>query len=145
VARDSWWATYRDIMPSEEIRRRLAEWYSRGAIEDSVRDDGAIFLVAEHRTSIVGYAHLGWTPAGPELFRLYARPELWRRGVGTSLLGALESELSAMGESEYRCRVHRDNHVGRAFYAQAGFDRDEGCDTDEEMGLVRRFGSPSLP
>lgn len=143
VAHQSWWATYRGFVDDAEIRRRLAEWYSRAEIEKCVRDPGAVFLVAEIGPDIVGYGHLGWSAAGPELFRLYARPDVWRKGIGSSLISKLESELAMMGVTEYWCRVHRGNDIGLAFYLRAGFARDTSFDDTETFGLVRKIGTGS--
>jgi len=119
----------------------LGEYYSRENIDACVRDPEALFLVVEVESRLVGYAHLGSGAAGPEMFRLYVRPSFWRKGFGSSLIRELESELRKKGISEYRCRVHRDNVVGQAFYNRAGFVRNEEHDNEEGISLVRRLGS----
>jgi len=69
--------------------------------------------VAEDDTGAVGYAR--WTPTW--LDDLYVRPDRWRRGVGTALLGLVQAHLP----EGFGLYVFAVNRRAREFYARHGF------------------------
>ena len=73
---------------------------------------GQAAWVAEDDDGIVGYAR--WTPTW--LDDLYVRPDRWRHGVGTALLGLVQAHLP----DGFGLYVFAANARARAFYARHG-------------------------
>ena len=130
VARTS--ASFEEEPPAaEEMRRRLAK----------TRERGLPYLVAETEGEIVGYTY-----AGPWRFRsayrytiedsIYVAPSVTRRGVGSSLLGALVERCTALG---YRQMIgvigDSANHGSIGLHRRLGF-RQEGV----LRGVGLKFG-----
>lgn len=131
VAERSWRETYRGILSPGEIQRLLDSWYSEPALRSSVRGDESTLFVAERAGECVGYGEWGDRGSGPEIFRLYVAPGYWREGVGSRLLGALESEMGRRGVEAARLYVHRENEVGRSFWEKAGYERHPTGDRED--------------
>ncbi len=115
-------ASFEEDPPSvEEMRRRLAKTYERGLP----------YLVAESDGEVVGYTY-----AGPWRFRsayrytiedsIYVAPSVTRRGVGSTLLGALVDRCTELG---YRQMIgvigDSANHGSIGLHRRLGF-RQEG-------------------
>lgn len=146
VAERSWRRAYRDVLPEEEVDALLDEWYSREALRASVAGEASTLYVAERDGECVGFGEWGDRGLGPEVFRLYVDPSLWGRGIGTRLLGALESEMRREGVGACRLYVHRDNEVGRSFWEARGFERHPEGDREEspcEMCMRKELTDPS--
>ena len=84
--------------------------------EEAIR--GGEFFVAEEGGAVVGFAELD--RAGGEVAGLYVSPDAGRRGVGRTLLAALEERARAFGLGSLRLTSSL-NAV--AFYERAGFRR----------------------
>lgn len=67
-----------------------------------------------------------------EIFRLYVEPGQWRRGIGSRLLGALESRLREEGEESVILYVHRENQIGLSFWRKHGFRRHPEGDREDD-------------
>lgn len=132
VARAAWHAAYDSILGGGVVEEILEEWYSREGITAGVERDAGVFLVATGDDGVVGYAHAG--PEGERnryrLYRLYVHPDEWRSGVGTRLLDAVETALSAEGVREYALEVLAANDVGVSFYEARGFERVTETETE---------------
>jgi ribosomal protein S18 acetylase RimI-like enzyme len=139
VVAESWSVTYRDIFTPEFVADFLARSYSTEGLIRSVRNPGAIFLVAKDGSQIVGFCHYGIGRQGPELFRMYVLPGYWRSGAGTEFLRLLEAQLAERGVGEYFCYVHTRNEIGKAFYVKQGFVHDAARDREDESCMVKRL------
>ena len=128
VARESWHATYDDILGAEAVESVVDDWYDPDGLEESiVRDDGR-FLVAEAESGseaeVVGFAQavLGdEDDDAAQLPRIYVHPDRWGDGVGSELLDRIESWLADRGAERLRLIVLADNEVGNAFYEKCGY------------------------
>lgn len=56
------------------------------------------------------------------LSNLYVRPDRRRSGVGTALLGAVESRLAERGVDVIRLEAMADNEAARRFYRANGYE-----------------------
>ena len=124
IARDSWTETYRDVFDAAFIKNFLATHYrvkdlAAGAARAREAPDWE-FLVAEFDGVVVAFAEYGVGPRGPELFRIYADPVHYGRGVGHALLAELERRLDGHVDG-YVLDVHARNERGVAFYRRHGF------------------------
>jgi ribosomal protein S18 acetylase RimI-like enzyme len=149
VARASWTETYRDIFDAQIIKNFLATNYAPAALATAAltaaaRDDDC-FLVAERGGAVVGFAHFGRGPRGPELYRIYADPAHYRTGVGSALLENLHGRIAGRIES-YVLDVHSKNARARAFYVRQGFvPVGEGVTQDGHMTLRKTLTGPARP
>ena len=125
-------ASFEEEPPTiEEMRRRLAKTHERGLP----------YLVAESDGEVVGYTY-----AGPWRFRsayrytiedsIYVAPSVTRRGVGSTLLGALVDRCTELG---YRQMIgvigDSANHGSIGLHRRLGF-RQEGV----LRGVGLKFG-----
>ena len=123
IARLVWPATYGSLLDRGVIDRFLEQNYAPAALERDVAGAAAPdvhFLVAtDEGGDVVGYLHFGPGEEAPELRRLYLRPDLTGRGLGTALLEELHRRLPE--GTTYVLRVHPGNERARAFYRRHGF------------------------
>lgn len=125
-------ASFEEVPPGvEEMKRRLAK----------TRGHGLPYLVAESEGEVVGYTY-----AGPWRFRsayrytiedsIYVAPSVTRRGVGSTLLGALVERCTELG---YRQMIgvigDSANHGSIGLHRRLGF-RQEGV----LRGVGLKFG-----
>lgn len=100
-------------------------------------DPGVVTLVAENDGRIVGFctlrAAVDADVAGPgvaEMPTLYLHPDLWRRGLGTTLCVAIEAAAVRRGFHTLVLWVMEMNLGARAFYVSQGFAEDGAVTTD---------------
>lgn len=135
AARESWLATYGSIYDAEFIH----DWIDQKYAPEILRADagrvaaGEVFFhVAADGDRVAGFCHVAATDEGGVMYRIYLRPAYVGRGIGSALLDAAEAWMRARGIARYRCWVHRDNALGRRFYARRGFVRRPEMDRGED-------------
>ena len=114
VALEAWRFTYQAIYEEAFIASFVQTHYAPGrlaALVPQVQAGRMFFHVALHLDRIIGYCHLGLTPPGAELFRLYLHPLYIGCGIGWGLLQQGEAFVRA---STARYRAALDT-VERAF------------------------------
>ena len=67
-----------------------------------------------------------------EIYAMYLKPEVWRRGAGNRLLAEVERRLAADGFTEATLWVLATNARARAFYEAAGWAAD-GAEKREHL------------
>jgi ribosomal protein S18 acetylase RimI-like enzyme len=118
VARETWAATYREIIPDEVQARFLERAYSDESLRR--RREQGLMLVAEEHGAIVGFANAVQTgDHEADLAAIYVLPEAQGGGIGSRLLDAALQALPDV--STLFVRVERDNLIGRRFYEAKGF------------------------
>jgi GNAT superfamily N-acetyltransferase len=65
---------------------------------------------------------------------LNVRPEAWRSGVGTALMGRALATFRSDGRRTASLWVLERNHGARAFYERLGFETDGAADIFGESG-----------
>ncbi|MFC4448830.1 GNAT family N-acetyltransferase [Halorussus aquaticus] len=134
VARESWHATYDDILGAEAVESVVDDWYDLFALRQSVEREDGLFLVAEREgdggdaeTELIGFAQsvLGdeerADDAAAQLPRIYVHPDHWDEGVGSAMLDRVEAWAADRGAERLRLLVLADNEVGNAFYERRGY------------------------
>lgn len=122
IARRTWAATYADLIPDDVQDQLLNSWYSSDGLEQTIRSDRTIFLLARTQQHPVGFAQFAQlSPEAAALARIYVLPEYQNQGIGTTLLDAAIAELKALGVKKLSVEVERDNQTGRRFYARKSF------------------------
>ncbi|KTG08013.1 GCN5 family acetyltransferase [Haloprofundus marisrubri] len=129
VARQSWAATYDDILGSETVEETVSEWYSDETLSDALDRPGTAFLVAEigdgsvdDGGKLIGFCHGVVEAEQGDVVRLYVDPDHWREGVGSALYDRLRSDLEDFNMKRVEAIVLADNEMGNEFYRHLGFE-----------------------
>ena len=146
VARRTWRATYRGLIPDADIERFLDRYYSLEALSRALERLGEGMLVAVVGDQVIGYANCGVNQENSgELFAIYVLPEWQRRGVGQELWQRAIEHLRSRGLQEMVVWVLAANEPARRFYEQQGAVPlgtrafSVGESQIEEVGYVVRF------
>ncbi|WP_158055282.1 GNAT family N-acetyltransferase [Halorussus halophilus] len=143
VARESWHATYDDILGADSVEQVVDGWYAREGLEQSIEREDGQFLVAEQDGMIVGFAQgvLGEEDDAAHLPRIYVQSDHWGEGVGTELLGGVETWAEECGAGRLRLVVLAYNEVGNGFYEKHGYrvvaEREEELEGESVVEYVR--------
>lgn len=133
-----WRAVYPGIISREQIEFMLARMYSPGTLRDEIRSQGIRFylLVVDGRRA--GFASIGPTaaPGVWKLHKLYLRPELHGRGLGSRLLQHCEAEARRAGARRLILAVNKRNASAIAAYQRNGFAVAESVTVDIGGGFV---------
>jgi GNAT superfamily N-acetyltransferase len=123
------WDLHARLDPSRYVSTPAAEQVIERWIEENVRDDRSVVLVAREGDEIVGYALgviLENTPVVPHQFYGFvselAVTESWRgRGVGQALLADAERWFREKGLSVVELHVSAKNPDAVRFWEREGF------------------------
>lgn len=88
------------------------------------RDPQAVIL-AEQEGVLIGSIIAGWDGWRYHLYRLAVRPPWRRQGVGSTLLGAAESRLRALGATRIDAMVANGNDLGQNLWRASGYGRQD--------------------
>ena len=117
----SWQAAYAHFLPKAELAALSGEGWCT-ALPQML----PWLLLAEEESKIVGVASFG--PAREadfagwgEVVSLYLLPEVWRRGIGSLLLQAVQAALQELGFSQQYLWVAAENRLARSFYEKQGW------------------------
>src|SRR5262245_27125135 len=112
------WRLYEKLM---RVRTEaLVAWHpdrQRDVIENALRSGGMQMIECEGRAA--GWLHVLESAGSIDLHQLYLVPEQQRRGIGTSILRALQSRAAASRRT-LRLNV-LVNNPARALYERLGF------------------------
>jgi len=127
--------TYRGLCDDAVIAGIVEQSYSTSALDGCIAccasDPNAQFLVAEAGGEVAGFLHYDCTGPEAELHRIYVDSDLQRRGVGSALLGELNSRLGP--GAGYVLMVIAANHQAVSFYNRHGFVVREHVDGPTHM------------
>lgn len=126
------YATTDDVPALAEIGLRAWEQAATGvadldALRDNAREAFLQFLAAKWLTVVVaerGGVTAGWAARekmDEEITDLWVDPTLQRRGVGTTLLAALEDEMRRSGFEAADLQTHARNAPALAFFRKQGY------------------------
>ena len=135
VARESWNATYEDIIPDQIQQNFLKMAYSNEMMEQRLSQ--SLILVAEVDNRVVGFAN--YSPVNHdgkvELVALYIYPDQQAKGIGTALLK--EGINLSEGVKEIYLNVEKANEMGKNFYQAKGFNTIDEFDDDFDGHILK--------
>ena len=146
-----WRAHYPEIISPEQIEFMLARMYSLDTLREEMQSQGIRYdrlLVSDEFVGFASYGPLGaGTPGGDvrtaqravptfKLHKLYLRPELHGRGLGSRLLEHCEAEAWRLGAQRMILSVNKRNAKAIAAYRRNGFTIIESVVTDIGGGFV---------
>ncbi|MFZ0324545.1 MAG: GNAT family N-acetyltransferase, partial [Actinomycetes bacterium] len=126
-----WRAAYRGLLPDSaldalDVEELTVDW----ARQIAVLQEPSGCLVVESDQVVLGYGVFGryrWpelSQAG-EVYAFYVDPTAWGRGLGRTLMTAVEARLEAAGFVDLALWVLQTNQAGRRFYEALGWASDE--------------------
>lgn len=120
VLRETWHATYDDLLGVDKVREISAAWHSAGQLTRQVGRPGSLFLVTDCADDIVATSFAHDTGQGTaEIGRLYVRPSRQNAGIGA---GLLEATLAGFANvSGFHLEVEPRNIAAIRFYQRHGF------------------------
>lgn len=136
IATDAWYAAHAPIVGEGTVAAFLGEYYTRQAFVDWIAEERTILDVAmEDRPRGYVLALPQEEPAGTYgLAHVYVDPDHWGEGIGTRLLGHVETRIRESDGDRVTLGVMTANERAIGFYEDAGYERiaesyDERIDT----------------
>jgi GNAT superfamily N-acetyltransferase len=135
----SWRAAYGSIVPARWLDEldeadRAARWRER--IGPAARPDAPTFVADDG--AVRGFVHTGplrdddLPSAGrAEIYTVYVHPDAWGRGIGRSLMAAVDEFWRPRGVVELCLWVFEGNDGARAFYERLGWIADGTTKVDD--------------
>ena len=145
VALEAWQYTYRTIFDRQFIENFVNQNYALERILSlfpRLRSSSMYFYIAEHESRIVGFCNIGIDQPRAELYRIYLLPDYIGQGLGRRLLERGEQFLREHGINTYYCFVHKENEIGKRFYARSGFQHIPEKDQDDEWYMEKQISFP---
>ena len=142
VALAAWRYTYRNIFDEQFIEHFVNQNYAPERLLSlfPLLQIGTIYFnVAEHNSNIVGFCNIGIDRQMAELYRIYLLPDYIGQGLGRRLLERGEEFLREHGVNNYYCFVHKDNELGKRFYARSGFQHLPEKDHEDEWYMQKKL------
>lgn len=119
IALESWKYTYRYILSEETIEEVIDDWYSVEDLKEQA--EHPIFYVAETREDLVGFVHASVEEDTATLHRIYLKPELQGKGIGSALYERAEKDIEKEADV-IELEVLAENRKGRKFYEKQGYE-----------------------
>lgn len=133
-----WRAHYPGVISPEQIEFMLARMYALDTLRGEMRTGGIRYELLSAGGELSGFASFG--PAGPpgvfKLHKLYLRPALHGRGLGSRLLRHCEDEACKLGARRLILAVNKRNTKAIAAYERNGFTIAESVCVDIGGGFV---------
>ncbi|HET7324728.1 MAG TPA: GNAT family N-acetyltransferase, partial [Halococcus sp.] len=123
IARDSMEGSY--SLSPRAIEGAITQWYDDETLAEELKEEDALFLVAEVEGEVRGFAEGDLVAEGGngDLLWLHVDPAHRGSGIGTELFEHTHEALLDMGATQLRAKVIEDNAEGNAFYEDFGFER----------------------
>ena len=133
-----WRACYPGMITTAQIDYMLARMYSPDVLRDEIHSRGIRYEQLFAHGELAGFAAFGPTPRPGvlKLHKLYVRPELHGRGLGSLLMQHVEREVRKAGGHRLILAVNKGNAKAIATYRRNGFVIAESVVTDIGGGFV---------
>jgi GNAT superfamily N-acetyltransferase len=137
----AWHATYRGMLPAEQIERHTVETRAEFWSGLLSRATPSRVSVAELGGMIVGFCSYGPTRDAhgdaAEIYAIYVQPESWRRGAGRALCGHALREAAAREHRTITLWALEGNDHARQFYQSMGFAPDGASRSSDQRTEIR--------
>ena len=129
LAHETWWPTYSDIIPKEQIEMMLAEFYTAEALQSQI-NSGHRFILAEEDGIALGFASYSETEDLEiiKIHKLYISPNAQGKGLGKHFIQKIAQIAQAEGAKTLELLVNRNN-TALDFYEKVGFVIVKAIDT----------------
>ncbi|MFC1510193.1 GNAT family N-acetyltransferase [Candidatus Omnitrophota bacterium] len=131
LAADSFANAHKSTLPEKQLLQYSNQAFSQSTIKEIISNNTALYLVAESKESIVGYAHLEPLVSSPfiptsktsiELIRLYTKVGHEGQGIGWQLLTEAVAHSKQAGYDYMSLQVWEGNGRAQHFYQSFGFE-----------------------
>jgi ribosomal protein S18 acetylase RimI-like enzyme len=129
----SWKSAYRGILP-DSLLDNLSVEHNESRWRARIIEHTSQVLVFEQNDRIIGFVAFGASRDEDadqervgEVYAIYLEPREWRRGHGSSLVGAAIESLQEEGYAEVTLWILHNNERGIKFYEVVGFEADEAA------------------
>ena len=142
VALEAWNYTYRNIFDQQFIEHFVNQNYAPErllSLFPLLQTGTMYFNVAEHDSKIVGFCNIGMDGQMAKLYRIYLLPAYMGQGLGPRLLERGEEFLREHSICTYFCFVHKNNELGKRFYARSGFQHLPEKDHEDEWYMQKKL------
>lgn len=115
---------------------------SRPLIEAALAEpQSALVLLILRRAEVVAFASVepGSADGEAKIRYLAVRPDVWGRGLGSALMGALPERLRELGFESARLSVYADNPRAVTLYESAGWQATGAIGVHPKSGRRERY------
>ncbi len=124
IAHQTYWATYRDILSTEQITYMLGAIYVSDTVGEQIADNTQTYLILEEEdgqpVAFAAYAPRTDDASIYKLHKLYCLPQTQGKGYGQALIKAVEQATLDAGSHTLDLNVNRHNKA-KNFYEKMGF------------------------
>lgn len=104
------------------------------SLDAFARRNPGLALLAEDRGRIVGTALAGWDGRRAWLYHVAVHPDERRRGIGRTLVRALEDRLTVLGCPKINLIVWQGEERAMAFWSAIGYAREDTVEFAKHVG-----------
>jgi GNAT superfamily N-acetyltransferase len=131
----AFYPTYLPFISVEQVDYMFHKMYDAEALNQQMNERGDIFLIAFEDDIPKGFAsyQLNYNPQETKLHKLYVLPDTQTKGIGKSLIQAVESNARLAGQTSLLLNVNRYNkavdfykHLGYAIFKVDDIDIGNG-------------------
>jgi ribosomal protein S18 acetylase RimI-like enzyme len=131
LANEIWPATYKDILPSDQISYMMELFYSPDSLRTQIKEKQHQFIIASMGEEPVAFASYAATEDAViyKLHKIYVHPAVQGKGVGKFMIRYIIQALHAHKAIALELNVNRNNPA-KNFYEKLGFNviREEDID-----------------
>ena len=122
LARQIWPDAYGAILSAAQLDYMLDIIYSHAALQQQMEEQHQCFLIAGIGEEPVGFAAFSKIaePGTFKLHKLYVRTDIQGKGLGKTLLDAVQQRIKALHATTLHLNVNRYNKA-KLFYEKNGF------------------------
>ncbi|HYK77614.1 MAG TPA: GNAT family N-acetyltransferase [Daejeonella sp.] len=123
LAHQTWWPTYSNVIPSEQIEFMLQEIYSTEALKQQMQE-GNTFLIAEREARPIAFASFSLMDPAQKVYKLhklYVHPSEQGKGSGKKMIDEVAALSKSLGGEILELNVNRNNPAF-SFYQKLGFE-----------------------
>jgi ribosomal protein S18 acetylase RimI-like enzyme len=124
VANKTWPATYGEILSKEQLDYMMDLIYSEESLIKQIQKQEQLFYIAYDETSVLAFIaieHNYKNEAVTRIHKIYILPEAQGKGIGKSLIDAVQKFANENNSTSLSLNVNRFNKA-LAFYQKLGFE-----------------------